>query len=50
MHRITHLTVRDFRGISELDVDVAPKGAIFAGSNARGKTSALKAIRAAAAY
>lgn len=47
--RITHLKIRNFRGIAELDRAVPPAGAIIAGANGRGKTSTIKAIRAALA-
>lgn len=44
--KITHLRIRNFRGIQELDIDVPKAGVVFSGTNAVGKTSGLMAIRA----
>ena len=47
MPKITRLTIKNFRGISSLDVEVPPAGAVIKGGNAQGKTSVLRAIAAA---
>lgn len=47
--KITRLRVRSYRGIEELDATVPPGGMVAKGGNGRGKTSILKAIRAALA-
>jgi hypothetical protein len=45
--RMVRLTIKDFRGIIALDEVIAPGGAVIKGANARGKTSALRALAAA---
>jgi hypothetical protein len=45
--QITRLRIRNFRGIASLDVPVGPGGAIFAGTNGEGKTTAIESINAA---
>lgn len=47
--KITRLKVTNYRGIATLDQSFGDGGAIVKGGNARGKTSVLKAIRAALA-
>ena len=44
---VTHIRVRNYRGIENLDIDIPPSGVVFAGRNAAGKTSALLALRSA---
>ena len=46
MSKITRLKIRDFRGISEMDVTAGAVN-LFSGMNAQGKTSVLDAIAAA---
>lgn len=46
MSKITKLKIRDFRGITALDITAAEIN-LFAGDNAQGKTSVLDAIAAA---
>lgn len=45
--KITHLKLRNYRGIEELDVNVPPAGVIAKGGNRRGKSTVLKAIKSA---
>ncbi|HEY1956011.1 MAG TPA: hypothetical protein VGH28_10365 [Polyangiaceae bacterium] len=45
--QITHLRIKNYRAIEALDVKIPPKGAIVKGGNARGKTTVLRAVRAA---
>lgn len=45
--KITRLVITNYRGIAERDMTVPPAGAVVRGRNAAGKTSVLKAIRAA---
>lgn len=47
--KITRIEIKAYRGIVDLSVDVPPEGAVFAGGNAKGKSSVLKAISAAIA-
>lgn len=47
--RITRLVIKNYRGVGFLDTAVSEQGTLFKGGNARGKTSILKAIRAALA-
>lgn len=47
MAKITHISVKNYRGLAALEADVAASGAIVKGGNARGKTTILRAIRAA---
>jgi len=47
--KIVRLRIRDYRGIEELDMAVAPAGMVIKGPNGAGKTSVLNAIRAALA-
>lgn len=47
--QITRLRVTNYRGIKALDTKIGPKGAIAKGGNAKGKTSILRAVRAALA-
>lgn len=44
---ISRISIRNYRGIEARDIDVPPGGAIVKGRVASGKTSVLKAIRAA---
>ena len=46
---ITRLRIKNYRGIETLDAKIGAKGAIAKGANAKGKTSVLRAIRAALA-
>jgi len=46
MRKISKITVRNYRGIEELDLDVSPAGAIAKGRNGAGKTTLLKAVKA----
>jgi hypothetical protein len=48
-HYISRIRIKNFRGLEFLDVEIPPAGAIFKGSNGKGKTSAINAIRAALA-
>src|SRR5581483_8903890 len=45
--RITRLRIKNYRSIEQLDEKIPPKGAIAKGGNARGKTTVLRAVRAA---
>lgn len=47
--QITRLRIKNYRGIETLDAKIGGKGAIAKGANAKGKTSVLRAIRAALA-
>ena len=49
MPHITRLRIKNYRGIEALDAQIGDKGAIARGANAKGKTSVLRAIRAALA-
>lgn len=49
MHKITKLKITNYRGVRALEATIGPNGAIIKGRNASGKTSALRAIRAALA-
>lgn len=46
---ITRLRITNYRGIEALDQELSPEGAIAKGKNGKGKTSVLKAVRAALA-
>jgi DNA replication and repair protein RecF len=41
---LTRLTVRQFRNLAALDIDVPPRGVVVIGENAQGKTNLLEAI------
>jgi DNA replication and repair protein RecF len=41
---VRHLTLRDFRSWSHVDVDLAPGRTVFVGSNGYGKTNLLEAL------
>jgi DNA replication and repair protein RecF len=41
---LTHLTVRNFRNLAALEVDLPPRGCVVIGDNAQGKTNLLEAI------
>ena len=45
--QITRLRITNYRAIAALDTHIPPKGAIVKGSNAVGKTTVLRSIRAA---
>lgn len=45
--KIRRIRVTSYRGIESLDQEIAPNGAIVQGGNGKGKTSVLRAIRAA---
>lgn len=45
--KITRLTIRNYAGIAAADIAVPPGGILIKGGNARGKTSILRALRAA---
>lgn len=45
--KVTRLRVTNYRGIATLDVPLPDAGAVVRGANGRGKTSVLRAIRAA---
>ncbi len=47
--KITRLQITSYRGVAAFSADIPPAGAIVKGGNARGKTSIIKAIRAALA-
>lgn len=47
--KITRLRVRSYRGVEIFDQAIPPAGAVIRGPNASGKTSLLRAIRAALA-
>lgn len=49
MPKITRLRIKNFRGIEAREIDVPPTGVLVKGHNGAGKTSVLKAIRAALA-
>jgi DNA replication and repair protein RecF len=42
--RLTALTVRNFRNLAALDVDLPPEGVVLLGENGHGKTNFLEAI------
>lgn len=44
---ITRLRIKNYRAIEQVDTAIPPKGAIAKGGNQRGKTTVLRAIRAA---
>jgi len=41
---LTHLTVRNFRNLAALEVDLPPRGSVVIGDNGQGKTNLLEAI------
>lgn len=45
--KLTRLTIRNYAGIAAADIAVPPGGILIKGGNARGKTSILRALRAA---
>lgn len=45
--RVRHITIKDFKGIAEREIDVGDHGAVIHGRNASGKTSILDAVKAA---
>ncbi len=47
--KITRLRITSYRGIAELDTKIAPSGAVVRGRNGAGKTSVLRALKAALA-
>jgi hypothetical protein len=47
--KITRLRITNYRGIEHIDIPIEPGGAVIKGPNATGKTSVLRAIRAALA-
>lgn len=49
MPHVTRIKIRNYRGIAALDAKVGPGGLIAKGKNAAGKTSLLRALRAALA-
>lgn len=44
---VSHITIRNYKGIAERELDVGEHGAIIHGRNRSGKTSILDAVRAA---
>jgi predicted ATPase len=44
---ISHLTIRNFRALSEVDCDLSPRMNVIVGPNAIGKTTILQALRLA---
>jgi DNA replication and repair protein RecF len=44
MARLVHLSIRDFRNLSRVDLPVPPEGAVIVGDNGLGKTNFLEAI------
>jgi hypothetical protein len=42
--RLTQLTVRNFRNLASLDVELPPEGAVIIGGNGEGKTNLLEAM------
>ena len=42
--RVTHLSLKDFRSYSELELELKPKQTIFIGDNGEGKTNIIEAI------
>jgi hypothetical protein len=47
--KITKIAIKNYRGLRTLEAAIPPSGAIAKGGNGRGKTSVLRAIRAALA-
>ena len=45
--KLSHLTIRNFLGLEQFEADIPDAGAVVTGGNARGKSSILKAIKAA---
>jgi len=41
---LRHLTIRSFRNLAEVDLDLAPGVTLFHGANAQGKTNLLEAV------
>lgn len=42
--RLTHISIRDFRNLAHVDLDLPPDGAVILGDNGHGKTNFLEAI------
>lgn len=41
---LTHLTIRNFRNLAALEIDLPPRGSVVIGENGQGKTNLLEAI------
>jgi hypothetical protein len=48
-HKVTRIAITNYRGVRALDAKIGPGGAVIKGRNGGGKTSVLRAIRAALA-
>ena len=42
--RLNHISIRDFRNLERVDLDLPPEGAVVVGDNGHGKTNFLEAI------
>ncbi|HEY1953904.1 MAG TPA: hypothetical protein VGG76_13950, partial [Gemmatimonadaceae bacterium] len=42
--RLDNLSIRDFRNLARIDLDLPPEGAVVVGDNGHGKTNLLEAI------
>jgi DNA replication and repair protein RecF len=42
--RLNHISIRDFRNLAHVDLDLPPDGAVILGDNGHGKTNFLEAI------
>jgi DNA replication and repair protein RecF len=42
--RLNHISIRDFRNLERVDLDLPPEGAVIVGDNGHGKTNLLEAI------
>ena len=42
--RLNHISIRDFRNLARVDLDLPPDGAVILGDNGHGKTNFLEAI------
>jgi len=42
--RLNHISIRDFRNLERVDLDLPPEGAVIVGDNGHGKTNFLEAI------
>ena len=42
--RLNHVSIRDFRNLERVDLDLPPEGAVIVGDNGQGKTNFLEAI------
>jgi DNA replication and repair protein RecF len=42
--RLNHISIRDFRNLERVDLDLPPEGAVILGDNGQGKTNVLEAI------